>query len=474
MKKNLTFATIIMSVMCIFAALVITPSVMAQDNEGLEELKYKQMFEYIYKFVESYYVDEVSAEQLYEGAMKGLLQSLNDPYSSYLTDEEQANLTDTTRGEYAGVGLFISKPDPGSYDKQNPGDKYPQYVKITAPIEEGPSFRAGLHSGDYITKIEGKSVVELTVDEVKNRLRGKEGTGVTFTVLRGSREFDITIIREIIEVPTVRYALIEGPRNIIANEKIGYIRIIQFTSHTADRIRDALQDLKSKGYTGLVIDVRGNPGGLLSSVVDVMDMFLSEGPIVITKSRIPGENAIFEAHSDKTIVDANIGVAVLTDRYSASASEILSGAFKDTGRGIIVGEKTYGKASVQQARAIGDAVFKLTVARYYTPNDINIDKVGVSPDFEVENMTISDENTELLNKLLDSRVIEDFVDKNKDPSEQQVKQFITKLIKDGYTFEERILRKMIMQEVYRYWDFPPIYDLDYDLVLLKAIEELKK
>ena len=474
MKKNIALGTILTFVLVAFAFLVITPSVMAQNNEGLDELKYKQMFEYIYKFVESYYVDEVSAEQLYEGAMKGMLESLNDPYSSYLTKEEQANLTDTTKGEYAGVGLFISKPDPATYDRINPGDKFPQYVKITAPIEEGPSFRAGLHSGDYITKIEGESVVDLDVEEVKNRLRGKEGTKVTFTVMRGSREFDVEITREVIEVPTVRYTMLEGPRNILGNEKIGYIRIIQFTSHTADRVADALNEMKSKGYTALVIDVRGNPGGLLSSVVDVMDMFLSSGPIVSTKSRIAMENTVFEAHANTTIVDEKIKVAVLIDEYSASASEILSGAFKDTKRGFLVGKNTYGKASVQQARAIGSAVFKLTVARYYTPNDVNIDKVGVAPDFEVENMKISDDDTKLLNKLLDARLIEDFVDNNKDPSAQQIRLFISKLEKEGYTLEERILRKLIMQEVYRYWDFPPIYDLDYDLVLLKAIEELRK
>ena len=470
MKRNLSLIASILIV--IFIGMIAAPSALAQNKNISEETKYWQRFEYIYDFIQKYYIEETTAEQLYEGAIKGMLESLDDPYSYYLTDEEQIDLTDTATGEYAGVGLIIQKPDPGSYDPLTYRGKNPQYVEIVAPIEDGPSYRAGIHAGDYISKIDGESVVDLTVEEVKHRLRGNEGTKITYSVVRGKREFETTVKREIIEVPTVKYVMLEGPKELMKNEKIGFIRIIQFTALTADKVKEAILNFKRLGYTALIIDVRGNPGGLLSSVVDVADLFLSEGPIVTTKSRIAYENEVYLAHKNNTLIDQDIPIAVLINRNSASASEILAGALKDTGRGVLVGETTYGKASVQQPRNIGDASFKLTIARYFTPNDINIDKIGVEPNIEAIERQLSDEEQELLDKLFESQIIENYIDVNKDPSPKQISSLISNLKEEGYYFEDRILRRLIMQEVYRYWDFPPIYDLDYDVTLQAAVEAI--
>lgn len=472
MKRNAAMATIASFFMIVFILFVVTPSAVAQSTSS-EEAKYQRIFEQIYKYIDTFYVEVVTPEQLYEGAIKGMLESLDDPYSALLTDEEEESLTDTSSGEYAGVGLRIQKPNPETYDPETYKGKYPQYVEVVAPMEEGPSFRAGIHAGDYITKIEGNSVKELNITEVKNRLRGRKGTRVTFTILRGTKENNYTIVREIIEVPTVKYKMLSGTKTILGSKKIGYIKIIQFTSKTKDRVKDAILNLDKQGCSSLIIDVRGNPGGLLDSVVDVMDLFLSKGPIVSTKSRIRFENEIFTAKRSTTIVDKNLPIVILIDRYSASASEILAGAFKDTGRGTLIGETTYGKGSVQQARAISGVYFKLTTSRYYTPADINIDKIGIDPDIAIENPEFSDDEQDLLSELFDSLIIEKYVEKNKKPSELQIVKLIEKLQAEGYKFEDRILRRLIMQEVYRYWDFPPIFDISYDITLQAAIKELR-
>lgn len=474
MKKNFAIASIVMAVLFIFITLTVTPVIFAQSADDLKKAKHQQMFDDIYKFIDRYYVEEVSPEQLYEGAIKGMLESLEDQYSYYLSEDEQVALTDTTSGEYAGAGLVISKPAPGSYDPETYRGKYPQYVEIVAPIEGGPSFRAGLHAGDYITKIEDMPVIEETLEEVRNKIRGKEGTRVTFTILRGSREFDVTIKRELIEVPTVKYTILEGPDSILGREKIGFIKITQFAARTEERVREAIEEFRKQNYTAIIIDVRGNGGGLLASVVDIADFFLSEGIIVSTKSRIPFENHKYRAHQDGTIVDGNIPVALLIDKYSASASEILAGALKDTGRGILVGETTFGKGSVQQLRRVGEAMVKLTIARYYTPSDKNIDKIGIEPDSSADNLELPDEDLDVIDKIHDSLLIENYVEKNKNPTENQINSLINRIKSEGYILENRIIKRMIKLEIFRYQDFPPIYDLDYDIVLQTAIKELRK
>ncbi len=474
MKKNFAITSVVTAVMIIFIMLTVTPVLFAQSDKDLEKAKYQQMFDDIYEFIERYYVEEVSPEQLYEGALKGMLESLDDPYSSYLSKDEQTALTDTTSGEYAGIGLHISKPDPGSYDPETYRGKYPQYVEIVAPLEGGPSSRAGLHAGDFITSIEGESVEEKTIEQVRDRLRGAEGTIVTFSILRGSREFDVSIKREIIEVPTVKYAMLEGPSSLMGREKIGFIKISQFAARTAERVKEAIEEFNKQKYTALIIDVRGNGGGLLASVVDIADFFLSDGTIVSTKSRIPFENHTYKAHKDNMIVDEDVPIVLLIDKYSASASEILAGALKDTGRAVLVGETTFGKGSVQQLRSSDEVMIKLTIARYYTPSDKNIDKIGIDPDVAADNLDLSEDGQDTIDRLVDSMLIENFVEKNKNPTESEIDTLLKRIKYEGYNLEDRIIRRMITLEIQRCLDFPPIYDLDYDMVLQTAINEIRK
>ncbi len=430
-----------------------------QSNSEVND--YLGRFEYIFQFLLQNYVDEVPPKQLYEGAMKGMFDSLNDPYSYYLTADDMQKMNDTTMGEFGGVGLYISKPA----KSEIADDPYAKYVRIVSPIEDTPAYRAGLHAGDYITKIEGEPVDDLTIDEVVDHLRGTPGTDVKVTILRGKNiEFEKTLTRAIIEIPTVKEAMIPGG--------IGYLRIIQFTPYTDDRVKEAIRFFEKHNYKALIIDVRGNPGGLLDTVAKTADFFLSDGVIVSTKSRIKSENEVFKA-SKSILVPKNIPIAVLIDKGSASAAEILAGALKDTGRAVLVGETSFGKGSVQKILPFHDGGIKLTIAKYYTPSGVNIDKIGIKPDVEVKEKELSEEETEALGKILKEHIISDFVDNNPNITPQMEKDFIRKLHKEGINLDDRILEKLIRNEINLKMDSPPVYDLDYDIVLQEAVRLIK-
>ena len=338
------------------------PRVLTAETKDTETETYLSMFGFLFKYLQENYVDEVSAETLYEGAVTGLFESLGDPYSVYLTASDMEDFSDTTVGNFGGVGLFISKQTEIDKEKNDNGtfrQQHAQFVEVISPIEGTPAYRAGIHAGDFIIAIEDESTAELSMDEVIDRLRGEPGTTVVITIRRKpSITFKVTITRAIIEVPTIRDAVID--------DHIGYVRIIRWTPYTMESVRDSIQALDKKGADSYILDVRGNPGGLLSSVVDTADLFLSEGTIVSTRSRIASENEEFTADR-QTVIPDDTPVIVLIDRGSASASEILAGALKDTDRAYLIGETTFGKGSVQQIRSFGKGGFKLTTSRYYTP-----------------------------------------------------------------------------------------------------------
>ncbi len=458
MKNKERFFWIILSaILIVFSGVTFfAPGLWAYQSNS-ETREYLSRFEYLFNFLIENYVDEVPVEVLYEGALKGLFESLDDDYSYYLTADDMQDMNDTTTGRFGGVGLYISKPAPGN-SLEDPLDRF---VQVVSPIEDTPAYRAGVHAGDYITMIEGNSVVDLTIDDVVDQLRGAPGTDVVVTILRGKDiEFEITLTRAIIEIPTVKEAMLPG--------NIGYLRIIQFTPFTDDRVKEAIKYFEDNSYTSLIIDVRGNPGGLLDSVAAIGDYFLSSGPIVTTKSRIKSENEVFMS-TRSVLVPEDMPIAVLIDKGSASASEILAGALKDTGRGTLIGETTFGKGSVQKVMSFYDGGLKLTIARYYTPADINIDKIGIDPDREVKERELTDEETESLGRILKENLISDFVKNHSSADKNTRDGFIRELKQDGIVLEDRIIEKLIRNEYNRSLDIPPVYDLDYDIILQEAV-----
>lgn len=435
----------------------------ADSELKLSSFQYIKRFNYVFDQILQNYVDELDPKILYEGALKGMMEAIGDPYTVYLDPDSMRGMNDTTSGNFGGVGLTISKPTENTQEK-------PAYVEVASPVEDSPGAKAGIQSGDKIIAIEGEPTPPMTMNEVLLKLRGEIGTPVTITILRGANmKFDVTLVRALIEVPTVKYGMIEGT-------SIGYVRLIQFTPETPVRLQDALDKFQANNYTGLIMDLRDNGGGLLNSGVSVADKFISEGPIVSTKSRIPTENQQFTASSSSTTVKKDIPVVVLINRGSASASEIVAGALKDYHRAYLVGERTYGKGSVQQIRYLTynySEGFKYTTARYYTPSDINIDKIGIPPDLEISNLKkfTEDEEKKYI-EMLDSNVISDLVEKNPNMSEADIALAAVKISKE-YGFEERLVRRLIRVQVQRLQP-AVLYDLDWDLQLNEAIKIIEK
>lgn len=434
----------------------------ADSELKLSSFQYIKRFNYVFDQILQNYVDELDPKILYEGALKGMMEAIGDPYTVYLDPDSMRDMNETTSGNFGGVGLTISKPTENTPEK-------PAYVEVASPVEDSPGAKAGIQSGDKIIAIEGEPTPSMTMNEVLLKLRGEIGAPVTITILRGANmKFDVTLVRALIEVPTVKYGMIEGT-------SIGYVRLIQFTPETPIRLQDALDKFQANNYTGLIMDLRDNGGGLLNSGVSVADKFISEGPIVSTKSRIPTENQQFTA-SSSTTVKKDIPVVVLINRGSASASEIVAGALKDYHRAYLVGERTYGKGSVQQIRYLTynySEGFKYTTARYYTPSDINIDKIGIPPDLEISNLKkfTEDEEKKYI-EMLNSNVITDLVEKNPNMSEADIALAAVKISKE-YGFEERLVRRLIRVQVQRLQP-AALYDLDWDLQLNEAIKIVEK
>lgn len=438
-------------------ALSAVPTLAAQGGQGGSDQSLA-LFEQVYRFIQRNYVDEVNPEDLIEGALRGMFSSLDDPHSAYLAPDQMRGLTDTTSGEFGGVGMYINKPLSRS-------DGTPRYIEVVSPIEGTPAFRAGVEAGDRIKEVEGESTADLNVDEVVDRLRGTPGSEVNITILRGADlEFPVTLTRAIIEIPTVRWGMID--------DEVGFLRIIQFTPHTRDRVRDAIEDFRSHGYGALVIDLRSNPGGLLNAVVAVADLFFDGGMIVETRGRVPGENTSFTANPGKT-VDDDIAVAVLINDGSASAAEILAAALKDRDRATLFGSTTYGKGSVQQVRRLGDAGFRLTMSRYYTPAGTSIDRAGIRPDVEVAEARMSEAEQRAYVELRQENRIQDFVAETRDPSSDRIESFVRDLREEGVEISDHHLRRLIRVEVNRSLNRDELFDRENDIVLRRALEHLR-
>jgi carboxyl-terminal processing protease len=428
-----------------------------QEKAGQDTRRYTAVIQQVFDFIQRHYIEEVDPKMIYEGAMTGMLNALGDPYSNFLPESEMTDLNDTTQGSFGGVGLYISKPVGDRPDGK------PPYVEVAAPIEDTPGWRAGINPGDLIIEINGESTDTLTMDEVLARLRGMPGAEVNLLIRRGEKlEFPVTLVRAIIEVPTTKYAMIGD---------MGYLKLITFTPMTVDRAQEAINDFRAKKYKGLILDLRNNYGGLLNSAVDISSLFLDGGVVVSTKSRIPSENYVFNTRRS-SLVEPEIPVIVLINRGSASASEIVAGALKDRGRAYLVGEKSFGKGSVQQVYPLDNSGFKITTARYYTPSDVNIDKIGIPPDREVKFPEYTDADAEKLAELIKSNKITAFIKGSPEASLEEIDLYARVLARE-YQLDVPLLRRLIRNEQNR-TSIAPVYDLEYDIQLQEAVKILQK
>jgi carboxyl-terminal processing protease len=446
------------AVLCALFVMLSIPHAQAQGNKNQGgDRPYTSIIQNVFDFIQRNYVDDIDPEKLFEGTMSGMFNSLEDPHSAFLPAREMADLSDTTQGKFGGVGLYITKP------LEAKSDGTPPFVEVASPIEDTPGWRAGINPGDLIVEIEGAGTAELSMDAVLSKLRGLPGTDVRLLIRRGAAlEFPVVLTRAVIEVPVIKQAVIGTT---------GYLRIISFTPMTAARTKEALISFTRQNCTSIIMDLRNNPGGLLDAAVSVCELFLDGGVIVSTKSRIKGENSEYKAHN-KPLVPQNMPLVVLINKGSASASEIVAGALKDRGRAYLVGEKSYGKGSVQKVFPTGNNTgFRLTTARYYTPSDVNIDKIGIPPDREVLFPEFSTEDSSKLNELIQANTIPEFIKTNPEATAAQVSALAREL-STRYGLDANLLRRLIRNEQNR-TVIAPVYDLEYDVQLQEAVNIIR-
>ncbi len=343
---------------------------------GKVELTEQQKMNKIKKLVDQNFALEYDKEELIEAQYAGYVYGLDDPYSTYLTEENFNDMMESTNGQYAGIGVGVS-PDPDT-----------KAIKITQVFTDSPASKEGIKIGDEITKVEGVPYNGLTLDEAITKIKGKPGTSVLITIRDGStgEERDINISRAVVTVDTVYHELME--------DNIGYIRISSFDEVTADQFKEAYDDLMGQNIEGLIIDLRNNPGGLLGVVSEIADILVPEGNIVYTED-VNGKQEFITSDANKI----EIPLQIIVNEYSASASEVLAGAVKDYGVGELVGETTFGKGIVQRVFPLGDgSAVKLTIAKYFTPSGVCINGIGIEPDHPVE---MNDEQTSKIFSGLD-------------------------------------------------------------------------
>ena len=322
----------------------------------------KEKLSGIQALIQKEYIGEVDEDALQTGICQGYVGALGDPYSAYYDEEQTSALMETTQGEYGGIGVVLTQNlDTG-------------VTTASSVYEDSPAMKAGMKDGDIIYQVEGRDVSGMALEEISGSIKGEKGTTVEITVLRGEEreEVSLTITRDTIQAETVKTRMLE--------DEIGYLAISEFDSVTLEQYREGLAELTTQGMEGLIVDLRGNPGGNLDTVCEILDLMLPEGLIVYTEDK-DGNRQEFTSDEAQEV---QVPLAVLVDENSASASEIYAGAIQDYGIGQIVGTKTYGKGVVQTIYDLKDGTsLKLTVAEYFTPNGRNIDGEGITPDVEV-------------------------------------------------------------------------------------------
>ena len=345
--------------------ILISQSSSAKNNNTLYEKL--DLFSDVLEKINKEYVKDVDQSEVIDAAINGMLQSL-DPFSSYMSPESFKNMNVDTKGEFGGLGIEITMEK--------------GFVKVISPMEDSPADRVGIKPGDYIIKINDKQVKGLNIMEAVNLMRGKIGTSIKITIRREDVDDDLsfTIVRDIIKVREVTSAI---------KEEIGYLRLRAFNEQSSDQLLSKIKDLSktNKDIKGYILDLRNNPGGLLSQAVKISDAFLDNGEIVSIRGRNKDDIKIYTAKKGDVLNGKPL--VVLINRGSASASEIVSGALKDHKRAILLGEKTFGKGSVQTIIPLKDkGGLRLTTAKYYLPSGTSISEIGVEPDISVkENKT---------------------------------------------------------------------------------------
>jgi len=427
----------------------------ANYHPNLTEEEYIEMLNEAINAVRNNFVDtdKISIEKLYFGAIEGALASLEDPYTRFLPPEKYDDLKMKTTGKFGGLGIIISIKN--------------KVLTIVSPIINTPAYKLGLKPGDQIIEIDDVSTEGITLQEAVEKMRGEPGTQVSITINRPEfqKPKKFTITRAIIKIDSVQSKMID--------KEIGYVRLLEFAENSNNELTKAIKDLRSKGMKKLVFDLRNNPGGLLESAYDIANIFLESGMIVYTRGRNPHQNKNYYANKDANDVISE-PLIILANEGAASGSEIVVGAIKDNNRGLIVGEKTFGKGLVQSVYPFRrlpqtNAGVAITTAKYYTPSGVCIQDTGIFPDFEIKPQTLSDTEVEGLQKFYQKDYALTFVRKHPVYNEDAFNELLEELKKEGIIIRRELILANIKEQYAREKSEHYFADLDTDEVLRKSI-----
>lgn len=420
-----------------------------------ERSKYMALYKEAYEIVKSRYPDQIKTKpsRLMEGAVTGLFESLGDPYSVFLNHRFFSILNSQLVGTFGGVGFSITQRK----------DEF--LILYTLP--QSPARRAGLKPRDRIIKINGKSVKNLSLIEVIQKLRGPEKSSVNLTVKRQNKTLTVKVTRDVIQAQDIETAVLDN--------NIGYLYLKNFSNSSAFAVREALLKLKKQGIKSLIFDLRDNPGGNLNECLYIVNFFLKGNkPLIYIKGN--DANGDITTSHDRVTIFPDLPLVVLGNGGSASASEIFIGAIQDHERGLIIGEKTFGKGSVQtytESSVIPRVGYKVTHKKWYTPDGRIIDHKGLEPDIKVAAPELTLDDKYYITKLLNSNKIADYVEKHPNLKPNEIRTFIQDVKSSGYILSDELIIRLLKSEKYLF-QYEVALDMEYDKVLKKAWMELNK
>lgn len=422
-----------------------------------EAERYLQIFHEVAALIQTDFVETFDEKKLYLGAIRGVLNSLGDPHSRFLDEEEFKQLQEETRGTFGGVGIEVTQADGA--------------IVVIAPIEDTPAMKAGIQPQDRIIEINGNSTEKMSISDAVKLMRGAVGSSVHLKIKRKSLKdpLNITLNRELIRIQFIK-------STFIPEKKLGYLRLSQFMGkeNTAQEYKRIIQDFLNKGMKGLIVDLRSNPGGLLDLAIDLSDIFLPAGKEIVSVRGRGGklEKVYNASHSEFKVLD--IPLVVLMNNGSASASEIFAGAMQDHGRAKIVGTQSFGKGSVQHIYPLSYKTgIALTIQKYYTPKGLSIHKVGITPDEVVPAINPEEDEKTQIDKLLKQNLLQEFVKENSSGyTPENIQKWLDKLQSLDIKIRPALAKYLLKRE-YQLTEKAPIYDLEFDPQLQRAIEILE-